>query len=74
MMKFLQLLRFMRSMAVHMPEEIELGREVGGEGKGDLPDIPAPIITTAALAWSLLPIGTSGQGLSPVMMYGCVFD
>jgi hypothetical protein len=40
-----------------------------GEGKGgDLPDIPAPMITTVALVWSLLPIGTSGHGLSPVMV------
>lgn len=49
-------------------------REVWGEGKGDLPDIPAPMITTAALAWSLLPIGTSGQGLSPVMVYGWITE
>lgn len=34
--------------------------------------MPAPMITTAALAWSLFPIGTSGQGLSPAMMYECV--
>jgi hypothetical protein len=46
-----------------------VGRAEGGEEGGDLPDIPAPIITTVALVWSLFPIGTSGQGLSPVMMY-----
>ena len=65
----------MRSMAVHMPVEGWVSE--GGLGvrvKENLPDIPAPMITTAALAWSLLPIGTSGQGLSPVILYGCVLD
>jgi len=46
---------------------------VVGEWGGALPDMPAPIITTAALVWSLLPIGTSGHGLSPVMMIECVY-
>ena len=31
------------------------------------PDIPAPMITTAASVWSLFPTGTCGQGRSPVM-------
>lgn len=35
----------------------------------DVPEMPAPIITTAALAWFLFPIGTSGQGMSPAMVY-----
>jgi hypothetical protein len=30
-----------------------------------LPDIPAPMITTAALVWSLFPTGTSGHGFVP---------
>lgn len=40
------------------------------KGNDDLnvPDMPAPMMTTAALAWSLFPIGTSGQGLFPIMI------
>lgn len=33
-----------------------------------IPLIPAPMMRTAAEPWSLLPTGTSGQGLVPPMM------
>lgn len=34
---------------------------------GGLPDIPAPMMTTAAEVWVLLPTGTSGHGFEPPM-------
>lgn len=33
-----------------------------------MPEIPPPMITTAALAWFLLPMATSGHGRSPVIV------
>ena len=33
-----------------------------------LPEIPAPIITTAASVWSLFPTGTCGHGCDPPIL------
>lgn len=56
---------------------LELGTKGIGSGSGSgsrgemaggrtRPEMPAPMITTAAELYSLLPTGTCGQGLSPV--------
>jgi hypothetical protein len=41
------------------------GGIVGGRTR---PEMPAPMMTTAALLYSLLLTGTCGQGLSPVIV------
>ena len=44
------------------------GENSCGFGWRSLPEMPAPMMTTAAEVWSLLPTGTWGQGFEPPML------